>query len=109
MLKKVFFLTILAAMPFTSASPLWADETAAASRTIDKVQRYREITEAVGDALNQDRDVAPFASGIQIKTFDRIVILRGFVPTEKAKYDAENVAESVPGVARVINQLDVTN
>ncbi len=44
---------------------------------------------------------------VGVKTLDRVVQLNGFVATDAQKQAAQEIAQKVPGVTRVINSIEV--
>lgn len=46
---------------------------------------------------------------LRVQASNRVVYLNGIVDTWVEYYDAENAARAVPGVARVVNKLAISN
>lgn len=65
----------------------------------------QQVTEAVRLAYFLDPDLPEDA--FDVVTIDRVVYLRGIVPTREMKRRAEEVAAQVQGVNRVVNELRV--
>ncbi|HLA78387.1 MAG TPA: BON domain-containing protein [Vicinamibacteria bacterium] len=111
MFKRLLALLILLALA-GAAWYYWKADRGAFSRS---TWAFRALSEKLRDtktagsvkaALELNREVARFpvtaaASG------DGVVTLRGKVQSEKAKATAGRLAEAVPGVRRVLNQLSV--
>jgi osmotically-inducible protein OsmY len=67
-----------------------------------------KVTSNVQTMLNQHPDLgAPGAVGVQ--TIDHTVYLNGFVATGLERDNAGLLAQSAPGVARVVNSIAVTH
>jgi osmotically-inducible protein OsmY len=67
-----------------------------------------KVTSNVQTLLNQHPDLgAPGAVGVQ--TIDQVVYLDGFVATGLERDTAGSLAQSAPGVARVVNSIAVTH
>lgn len=75
------------------------DSDRSAGRVVDD----RRITSAVEDQLKTE-PVYKF-SDVDVKTFNGVVQLSGFVTTEDQKERAGSLAEHVPGVAQVVNGI----
>ena len=72
-------------------------------RTAGRVLDDKVITENVKDKLNHE-PVYKFGD-VDVKTFDGAVQLSGFVDTDEQRRRAGELAQSVEGVARVINNV----
>ncbi|MGH2459616.1 MAG: BON domain-containing protein [Chloroflexota bacterium] len=68
-------------------------------------QTDQEVMDAVRTAYFLDPDLPENA--FEVLSIDRVVYLRGVVPTTDLKRRAENVAGQVTGVNRVVNELRV--
>lgn len=73
----------------------------------DKAKIDEDTSRNVKDAIAADRSLAPFANDIVIKTDKGTVTLSGKVSSAKAKSDIETKAKNVPGVTRVINNIEL--
>ena len=65
----------------------------------------QQVTEAVRMAYFLDPDMPDDA--FEVLTIDRVVFLRGVVPSADMKHRAEQIASQVQGVNRVVNELRV--
>lgn len=65
----------------------------------------QQVTQAVRLAYFLDPDLPEDA--FEVVTINRVVYLRGVVPTRDIKQRAEEVAAQVQGVQRVVNELRV--
>jgi len=72
-------------------------------RTAGRELDDKAIQSDVADRLKKE-PVYKF-SDVDVKTFDGIVQLSGFVNTEDQKRRAEEIARNVPGVQQVVNNL----
>ena len=68
-------------------------------------QADREIAESVQAALNADKQI--YARHIFVRADNGVVRLYGFVWETPELFEAERVAEHVPGVSRVVNDLEL--
>lgn len=75
-------------------------------RTAGRVVDDNRLTRQVKDKLGAE-PVYKFNS-VDVRTFDGVVQLSGFVQTEDQKARAQQIAQSVPGVANVINSIAIT-
>lgn len=62
-----------------------------------------KITERVESALSKE-PVYKF-SDVDVRTFDSVVQLSGFVDSDQQKARAAEVAQQVPGVTRIVNAI----
>ncbi|HET7624024.1 MAG TPA: BON domain-containing protein, partial [Verrucomicrobiae bacterium] len=72
-------------------------------RTAGRVLDDKTITAKVNEKLEKE-PVYKF-SNVDVKTFDGIVQLSGFVDTNDQKQRAAELAQSVDGVTRVVNNI----
>ncbi|HWD92759.1 MAG TPA: BON domain-containing protein [Verrucomicrobiae bacterium] len=70
-----------------------------AGRTLDD----KTITATVKHDLNRE-PVYKF-DGVDVKTYDGVVQLSGFVDTDQQKHRAEDVAKQAEGVTQVVNNI----
>jgi hypothetical protein len=75
----------------------------AGGRTAGRVLDDKTITAKVSEKL-ENEPVYKF-SNVDVKTFDGIVQLSGFVATNDQKQRAGDLAQSVDGVSRVVNNI----
>lgn len=74
-------------------------------RTVNQVQSDKATTTRVEDTLYRD-PVYKYPE-IKVQTYQGIVQLSGFVNTDEQKRNAEQIAQSIPGVNRVVNEITV--
>ena len=74
-------------------------------RTVDGIWNDSTITTRVKSALMEDRDVS--ALKVDVDTLEGVVILTGVVETNEAAKRAVEVAQKVPGVRKVKNNLQI--
>jgi len=67
-----------------------------------------KISANVQTQLDRRPELGPPHS-IEVQTLDHVVYMNGFVSTGLASETAESVADAAPGVARVVNDIAVTN
>jgi osmotically-inducible protein OsmY len=68
-------------------------------------QLDNEIADRVQVALNGDKSL--FARHITVRADRGVVTLGGFVWTQPDAEEAERIAESVSGVSRIVNQMEL--
>ena len=68
-------------------------------------QADREVAQSVQAALNADKQL--YARHIFVRADNGVVRLYGFVWETPELYEAKRVAEHVPGVSRVVNDLEL--
>ena len=74
-------------------------------RTVGGIWNDSTITTRVKSALMEDRDVS--ALKVDVDTLEGVVILTGVVETNEAAKRAVEVAQKVPGVRKVKNNLQI--
>lgn len=67
----------------------------------------RAITAAIKEGLLRDPLLAPYASRIDVYTYNREVTLSGYIDSDRVRLQAEAKAKYTPGVRRVDNQIYV--
>jgi hyperosmotically inducible protein len=72
-------------------------------RSAGRVVDDKHITHTVQSGL-QNEPVYKF-SDVDVKTFDGVVQLSGFVNTEEQKRRAAEIAQQTPGVSQVVNNI----
>lgn len=75
-------------------------------RTIQNAVQDTEIANKIADRISK----APYLhneSHIEVTVFNRIVLLSGETPKQEWRMQAEEIAKSVPDVARVYNQISI--
>jgi osmotically-inducible protein OsmY len=73
---------------------------------VDGSPSDEKITASVKARLDQDASLGPPGS-IQVQTLNRVVYLNGEVDVGLEKATAASKAKHVPGVTRVVNNIDV--
>lgn len=74
-----------------------------AQRTAGRVVDDNRIKDKVETALNNE-PIYKFKD-VDVKTFNGVVQLSGFVTTEEQKRRAGEIAQQIPGVVQVVNSL----
>jgi hypothetical protein len=74
-------------------------------RTVNQVENDKATTTRVHDTLSRD-PVYKYPQ-VKVQTYQGIVQLSGFVNTDEQKRNAEQIAQSIPGVNRVVNEITV--
>jgi hyperosmotically inducible periplasmic protein len=90
---------------FTGCSYLNAKKARETGRTTTQVADDEATTDRVQDAL-KNNPIYKFPA-VAVQTFDGTVQLSGFVNTESQKHEATQMAQNVPGVRRVLNNIAV--
>jgi osmotically-inducible protein OsmY len=78
---------------------------AESDRTAGRALDDKTITSAVKHDLNRE-PVYKF-NGVDVKTFDGVVQLSGFVDTDEQKHRAEEIAKRTEGVTQVVNNISL--
>lgn len=99
-LKNLMFGMGMAAVLATTGCASWHND---GDRTAGRVVDDNHVTGRVEDKLGAE-PVYKF-SDVDVKTFNGVVQLSGFVDTEEQKARAGEVARSVEGVANVVNNI----
>ena len=103
-LKSVLVMGMaVAALVGLSACSTWGHKND--GRTAGRVVDDNRITHLVKDQLGAE-PVYKF-SNVDVKTYDGVVQLSGFVQTDDQKQRAEQVAQHVAGVTKVINSIAI--
>ncbi len=74
-------------------------------RTTSQMLDDKETAEAVQAALNTDKVL--YARHIIVRADDGVVHLSGYVWNGDDLYEAQRIAESVPGVKKVVDELEL--
>lgn len=101
-------LLILAGASFFLLAPVAHLQLAATEKVVVKqevVMSDSDITAAVKKVISSDMNFSKFK--IDVATDKGIVTLSGNVDSLKAKLDLESKAKAVPGVIKVINNIEV--
>src|SRR5580658_10156851 len=77
----------------------------ATHRTEAERQADKEIAARVQDALDADKLL--YAKHITVRSYDGVVHLSGYVWDPPDLNEAQSVAEQVPGVTQVVNDLEL--
>jgi hyperosmotically inducible protein len=102
-LKRIIFIGGFAAILGITGCSTWGhhDESRSAGRVTDD----KHLTSEIKDRLAGE-PVYKF-DHVDVKTFDGVVQLSGFVGTEEQKQHAATIAQTVPGVSRIVNGITV--
>jgi len=102
-LKKIAFIGGIAAILGITGCSTWGhhDDARSAGRIVDD----KRITSEVKDRLASE-PVFKY-NDVDVKTFDGVVQLNGFVATNEQKQHAANIAQNVQGVSRIVNGITV--
>lgn len=105
-LKKLFLTTgagaVVAVMALTGCE-MMNHSSQSGERTAGRTLDDKTITENVKHGL--DREPVYKFSDVDVKTFNGVVELSGFVTTDDQKTRAAQIAQQVPGVAQVVNSI----
>ena len=105
MIQKTVFaagLAVAAASFVGCDRPHEADDRLTSERSAGEVVDDNTITRRVKDALESDSVKYP---DIQVSVYRGVVQLSGFVDTEEQKSRAGDIAQRVPGVTEVKNEI----
>jgi len=100
---KNLFISILSAT--IAVMGLAGCQTSRDERTAGRESDDHKITEQVKDKLSEE-PVFKFGN-VDVRTFNGVVQLSGFVNTEDQKRRAAEVAQDVPHVAEVVNSISL--
>lgn len=67
----------------------------------------QRITAAIKEGFERDAFLAPYATRIDVYTYNREVTLAGYIDSDRVRLQAEAKAKYTPGVRRVDNQIYV--
>jgi len=79
--------------------------TTAPTKTSEQQVNDKETTEAVQAALKANTHI--YSQHITVQADNGVVHLGGYVWTDDDLYDAERTAESVPGVRKVVDEMEL--
>ncbi len=74
-------------------------------KTSEQLMADKETKEAVEYALNSDRIL--YARHITVRTDNGVVHLGGWVWNDDDMYEAQRIAETVPGVTKVVDEMEL--
>lgn len=113
MTRLKVLLLIMASLFLTTASPtsfVWSEGLKASTQAeVTKPKSDQEITKAIQDEIQSDKDFAKDASRVDIKTEQGKVTLSGSVSDSDTKADVESVAKDIAGDNNVVNNIVVEN
>lgn len=112
-MKKIITISLLASMSLSLSGCIFVAGAAAGAAAIAVVYDHRGIQNTLEDnhIANQIIDrirVVPALkndSHVEVTVFNHVVLLTGETPTIALRNQAEALTKSVPGVAKVYNQL----
>ena len=78
-------------------------------RSLGRVLEDRNLQLSVLDKLNRDKDMVRDNNHVKVVVYDGVMLLCGQVRTAELKQRAQTVAESFEGVARLVNDIEVTD
>ena len=90
-------------------APAARDNASASSTTESAAPADSAISERIKQVINSDSALSFSIRNIQVTTQNGVVTLKGPVRTSFEKNAIGNLAQRVPGVKQVDNQLEVTN
>jgi hyperosmotically inducible protein len=111
MLRRLFALLVLAVLVLTglyywkTRSPMMKVAAPESLHDVGQTLQDAAVTGAVKTAFQLNRRLKPLS--IDVHTEDKVVTLRGDVPSGELKDTAERVAQAVPEVRQVVNHLRV--
>ena len=102
-LKRILLVSGIAAVIGVTGCSTWGHRNDA--RSAGRITDDKNITSEVKDRLAGE-PVYKF-NNVDVKTFDGVVQLSGFVATNDQKEKAARIAQSVEGVNRIVNAITV--
>lgn len=113
MINLKVLLLITASLFLTTAptsSLIWSDGVKTPSQVeLTKQKSDQEITKAIKNEIQNDKDFAKDTSRVDIKTEQGKVTLSGSVSDADTKADVESVAKDIAGDNNVVNNIVVEN
>src|SRR3990167_2743287 len=76
-------------------------------RKVETVMEDQHLANAVVKALQTDPHLSINVSHIDVTCFNRVILLSGETPDAAWREQAEKLANTVPGITRVYNQISV--
>jgi osmotically-inducible protein OsmY len=74
-------------------------------KTSEQAENDRATVAAVQRALTADKSI--YTEHVTVKADNGVVHLSGYVWTDTDRYEVEQTAESVPGVDKVVNEMEL--
>lgn len=105
--KKIMVGGLTAALAITAFTGCSHFQRGDGDRTAGRVVDDKRISGQVESALNAE-PIYKF-DDVDVKTFNGVVQLSGFVSTDEQKTRAGEIAQRVPGVQQVVNSLAMKN
>lgn len=114
-MKTLRHFFILAALVLSLSACVFAVGAAAGAAAIAIVYDHRTIANVLADTKIANKISGKFRlypplrfeSHIEVTVFNRVVLLTGETPTPELKHQAYEIAESVPNVKRIYNQISI--
>ena len=104
-LKRLMLVSGASAIMAVTALTGCKSSSSESERSAGRAMDDRAISEKVAEKLKNE-PVYKFTD-VDVRTFGGVVQLSGFVSTDDQKNRAEDIAESVDGVTRVINNISL--
>ncbi len=102
-LKKIILVGGMSAVVALTGCEMMSNHNAESDRTAGRALDDKTITAAVEHDL--DREPVYKFNGVDVKTFDGVVQLSGFVDTQDQKQRAGDIAKQSQGVTQVVNNI----
>ena len=102
-LKKIVLVGGMSAVVALTGCEMLSNHNAESDRTAGRALDDKTITASVEHDLNRE-PVYKF-NGVDVKTFDGVVQLSGFVDTQDQKQRAGDIARQSQGVTQVVNNI----
>lgn len=113
MLKKILLISLLACSLqgclFIAGAAVGAGVFGAVvydKRTAQETQQDKDITKQIEESLNKVPEIKE-NSHIVISSFNQYVLLAGQVPNQAMKDEAFSIAQTVPGIKKLFNEIKV--
>lgn len=102
-LKKLILLSGMSAVMALTGCEMLSRHNAESDRTAGRALDDKTVTASVRHDL--DREPVYKFNSVDVKTFDGVVQLSGFVDSDQQKHRAEEVARHSEGVTQVVNNI----
>jgi hyperosmotically inducible protein len=102
-IKKIILVGGMSAVVALTGCEMMSNHNAESDRTAGRALDDKTITAAVEHDL--DREPVYKFNGVDVKTFDGVVQLSGFVDTQDQKQRAGDIAKQSQGVTQVVNNI----
>jgi osmotically-inducible protein OsmY len=78
-------------------------------RSFSSVVEDRNIQLTATDTINRDKDLVRHDNNVKVVVYNGVMLLCGQVRSAELKQHAQTAAESIEGVTRLVNEIEVTD